>query len=104
MRFGAEAVEQRLEQRLRVVVQEARAVDEVHADDAERLLLERVLDVEHAHVDDDLVVGAVGSRLELDAHPAVAFVVAAEAARGNRVGEREERGAVAALRRRAARR
>ena len=92
----AEPVEQRLEQRFGLVVQEARAVDEIHADDAERFLLERVLDVEHAHMDDDLVVGAARLRLVLDAHPAVALVVAAETARGNRVGEREERGAVAA--------
>ena len=93
-----EAVEQRLEQPLRRVVQEARAVDQVHADDAERLLLRRVLEIEHADVNDDLLVGAARPRLKPNAHPAVALVVAAEAARRDRVGEREERRAVAALR------
>ena len=43
--------------------EEARAVDEVHADDAERLLLQRVLEVEHAHVHDDLAALACAAQL-----------------------------------------
>ena len=62
--IGGEAVEQRLDQQLGLVVEEARAVDEVHADDAERLLLRLLLLVEHADVDDDLAVGVARVRLE----------------------------------------
>ena len=79
-----------------LVVLEERAVQQVDADDAERLLLQRGLDVEHPDVQDDLarLVARVG--LELDAHPAVALVAAPEAAGDHGVGEGEERGRVAA--------
>ena len=83
---------------LGLAVQEAGAVDEIHADDAERLLLRGVLEIEHAHVDHDLLARAAGLGLKLHAHPAVTLVVAAEAARRHRVREREERGLFAALR------
>jgi hypothetical protein len=91
-------IEQRFEQAFGLAVQEARAMDQVHADDAERLLLRGILEVEHADVDEDLLVGSARPRLELDAHPAVALVVAAETAGRHRVGKREERGAAAAPR------
>jgi len=52
--------------------------------------------IEHPHVNHDLLVLAAGAGLELHAHPAVAFVVAAKAARRHRVGERKERRAGAA--------
>ena len=72
-------------------------VQQVDADDAERLLLLRGLVVEHPHVEHDLagLVPRVG--LELHAHPAVALVAAAVAAGDHGVGEGEERRVVAAL-------
>ena len=51
---GGQPVEQALDQLLRLVVLEERAVQQVDADDAERLLLQRRLGVEHPHVQDDL--------------------------------------------------
>ena len=72
-------------------MQEERAVEQVHADDAQRLLLQRVFGVEHAHVDDDLAVLVARVGLESHAHPAVALVGPLEVARRDRVGEREER-------------
>ena len=90
-------VQQALDQPLRLVVLEERAVQQVHPDDAERLLLQPGLDVEHPHVHDDLAGLVVRLGLELHAHPAVAFVAAPVAARHHRVGEREETARVAAL-------
>ena len=40
--LDAEVVEQRFEELVRLVVEEERAVEQVHADDAQRLLLQRV--------------------------------------------------------------
>ena len=51
---GGQLVEQRLDEPLRHVMKKKRAVAQVDADDAERLLLQRSLRVEHAHVHDDL--------------------------------------------------
>ena len=93
---GVQAVEQVLDQDFGFVVFEERSVEEVDADDAERLLLERCLDVEHAQVQGDLTRLVVRVGLELDAHPAVALVAAPEAAGDDGVGEGEERGAVPA--------
>ncbi len=90
-------VEQGLDQPLRLVVVEERAVQQVHSDDAERLLLQIGLFVEHPHVHDDLAGLIVRLGLELDPHPAVALVAAPVAARHHRVGEREEAVRVAAL-------
>ena len=75
-----------------------RAVDQVDADDAERLLLKDVFFVPHAHVQDNFARWAAGLGLETDAHPAVSLVGAFEITRGNGVGEGEECGAFAALR------
>ena len=44
-----------------------RAVDQVHADHAERFLLVDVCFVEHAHVNDDLA--RLAARFGLKAHP-----------------------------------
>ena len=65
-------------------------VDQVDAEDAQRLLLSPVLAIEHPHVRQDLTGLGAGCRLEADAHPAVAFVVALVAAGTHRVGEGEE--------------
>ena len=73
-----------------------RAVEQVHADDAQRLLLQGVVGVEHPHVHDDLAVLVAWIGLEPHAHPAVALVGALVVAGGNRVGEDEEAGRVAA--------
>ena len=72
------------------------AVDEVHADDAERLLLQHGLLVPHADVQDDVVGRLLGMDLEADAHPAVGLVVALEALGRDGVGEDEEGRAAAA--------
>ena len=92
---GAQPVEQALHQLLGLVVFEEGAVEQVDPDDAQRLLLQRGLDVEHPNVQDDLARFVVGMRLELHAHPAVAFVAALEAPGHDGVGEGEEGGVVA---------
>ena len=94
---GGQPVEQALDQALGLVVLEERAVQQVHPDDAERLLLQRGLVVEHPDVQDDLARLVARVRLELHAHPAVALVAAAVAAGDHGVGEGEERRVVAAL-------
>ncbi len=94
---GGQLVQQALDQPLRLVVLEERAVQQVHPDDAQCLLLCPGLDVQHPHVHDDLARLVVRLGLELHAHPAVAFVTAPEAARHHRVSEREEAARVAAL-------
>ena len=88
--------QQRLDQLVRIVGQEERRIKQVDTDDAQRLLLQGVLGVEHPHVHDDLAVLVAGISLESHAHPAVAFVRAFIVASGNRVGEDEEAGRVAA--------
>ena len=90
-------VEQGLDQPLRLVVVEERTVEQVDPDDAERLLLQVGLFVEHPHVHDDLAGLVVRLGLELHAHPAVALVAAPVTTRHDRVGEREEAVGVAAL-------
>ena len=91
-----EVVEQRLDELVGLVIEEERAVEQVHADDAQRFLLQGVFGVEHPHVEDDLAVLVARMGLEPHAHPAVALVGALEVARRNGVGEHEERGRVAA--------
>jgi hypothetical protein len=92
-----QAVEQALDQLVRLVVLEEGPVEQVHPDDPERLLLRERLHVEHPHVHDDLAWLVVRLGLELHAHPAMALVAAAETARHHRVGEREKAVLVAAL-------
>ena len=70
---------------------EVGAVDEIDAEDAERLLLLDIGVVEHPDMQDDVVGRHVGSRLQPHPHPAVAFVALAVALRGDRVGEGEKR-------------
>ena len=90
--LGAEPVGEALHHPLGLVVVEEGAVDEVDAEDAERLGLQRVVVVEHAHVHDH--VAGLGARVQLqaDADPAVAFVLLLEAARGDGGGVGEEGG------------
>ena len=87
---GAQPIEQALHELLRLVMLEESAMQEIDPDDAEGLLLQRRFHVEHAHVQDDLARFIVRMGLELDAHPAVAFVAAAEAPGYDGVGEGEE--------------
>ena len=82
--------------RFRLVMQEERGIEQVHADDAQRLLLQAVFVIEHAHVDEDLAVFIARMSLIFDAHPAVALVGALIIARRNGIGEGEESGGVAA--------
>ena len=89
-------VEQRLDEPLRHVMKEKCSVAQVDADDSERLLLQRGLGVEHAHMHEDLAGLIVRTALKLDSHPAVALVRALEAARDHGVGEGKKRGRVAA--------
>ena len=91
-----QAIEQALHQRLGLVVLKERAVEQVDADDPERLLLHRRFDVEHPEVEDDLARLITGMGLELHPHPPVTLVAPLVAAGHHGVGEREERGGVAA--------
>ena len=87
--FRREVVEQRVEQRRRVVVQVERAVDEVHTDDAQRLLLLHVLRVQQPRVDDDLRRLALRLRLEPHAQPAVRLHVLPRGIAARRHGVRK---------------
>ena len=93
---GAQVVEQRFEHPFRLVMQETGGVEQVHADDPERLLLQTVFVIEHPDVDQDLAVFIARVSLIFDAHPAVALVGALVIARRDGVGEDEEGGGVAA--------
>jgi hypothetical protein len=99
--LGGQAVQQRLDEQLGIFIVIEGAVEEIHPHDPQRLLLERVLAVEHADMDDDLAVAIVGPRLEADPHPAVALVGPAVVARRHRVGEGKEGGGLAATHREA---
>ncbi len=92
---GGEPVEEALDEALGVVPLEEGPVEQVDTDDAERLLLEGCLGIEHPDMQGDLVGLVTGMGLELDPHPAVALVVPLEAAGHHGVGEGEERRAVA---------
>ena len=95
MRVDRQAVEQRADHLFGVLVEVKRAVDEVHADDPERLLLLHVFLIEHPHVDDDLVRLRARVRLEADAQPAVALARGGVALGRDGVGEGEKAGAPA---------
>ncbi len=88
--LGGQVIKQRFDQRLRLRRVIEGAVEQVDPHDPQRLLLERVLVVEHPHVNDDLAVRFVRLGLEAHAHPAVALAVAPVAERRHRVGEGEE--------------
>ena len=78
------------------MVQEEGAVQQVDADHAESFLLQAGLAVEQAHVHDDLALLVARVALELEAHPAVAFLGAVKTLGRHRVGEDEERRGVTA--------
>jgi hypothetical protein len=84
---GREIVHERLDEAVGIVVQVDRPVDQVHAHDAERLLLLEIFVIQHADMDDDLGRHVAGTRLEADAHPAMAVVAMNVALRGHRVRE-----------------
>ncbi len=92
-----EAVEEALDELVRLVVLEERPVQQVHPDDSERLLLQPGLDIEHPYMHDDLARLVVRLGLELHAHPAVALIAALVTARYHRIGKREEAVLVTAL-------
>ena len=92
-----EPVEQRADELFRALVQIKRAMDEVDADDAQRLLLLDVLLVQHAHVDDDLVRFRARVRLVADAHPAVALAGVVVGLGGHGVGKGKKARPPAAL-------
>ena len=73
------------------------AVDQVHAENAERVLLFQVGVVEHADMQDDLVRYLIRRRLEADADPAVAFLAFPEPLRRDGIGEGEKGGPVGAV-------
>ena len=91
-------VEQRLDEPFGLTVKKAGTVEEIDADDAQGLLLRRVLEVEHAHMHHDLLGLAAGLGLKLHPHPAVTVVVTAKTARRHRVREGKEGRLRAALR------
>ncbi len=61
--LGAQPIEEGLDQPIRIVIEVLRPVDEIEPNDTQRFLLQGVLDIEHAHMNDDLA--AVGHRPRL---------------------------------------
>ena len=47
---------------------------QIHTDDAKCLLLQSVVGIQHADVNDQLTFFVAGERLELDSHPTMAFI------------------------------
>ena len=92
---GPDAVDQRGHQSLRISGVVKSAVDEVDADDAQRLLLEDVFPVPHADMDDDLAGLGEWFVLKPDPQPAMAIMGSLEALGDDCVGEHEEPGAIA---------
>ena len=90
---AVQAVHQGLQHHFRAVVVAVAGVDEVDAQDADSLLLQVVVVVEHAHVQDEVVGLAVGPELEADAQPPVAFDGALVVDGSHGIGEDEEVGA-----------
>ena len=88
---ATEVIEERAQQALRPVGVSERAVDQVHAEHAERFLLHESVAVEHPRVQDDLVRLGLRVVLEADPHPTVTVGVAAVVLGRHRVREREER-------------
>ena len=70
-------------------------VEQVDPDDANCLLLERCIDVEHSNMKDDLAGLVARMGLELQSHPPMALVVPFEAAGDNGIGEGKKRCRVA---------
>ena len=91
-----QTVDERLDEPGGIMVEEARSVDEVNADNSERLLLQLVGLVPHAHVNDDLRRLVSRMRLEFNTHPAVAFIGAFVIPRRDGIGEREKSSRIAA--------
>ena len=87
---GADLVEQGVEHPGRIPPVHERRVDHVHAQPADRLLLERVRGVEQPDVEDEVARLGPAGVLEPDRHPAVAVVAAREGTGRDRVGEGEE--------------
>lgn len=56
----AEAVRQGLQQLLGLAVEKTRAIHEINANDAQRFLLQGIFAIEHAYVNENLLVIAVG--------------------------------------------
>ena len=69
---------------------ESRAVDEVHSGNAESFLLEEILGIQHADMENDVAEFRTGGMLEAQAHPAMGFIVAAEAARRDGIRKNKE--------------
>ena len=95
--IGGEVIQQRFDELAWVVVVIERAVNQVHPDDAEGLLLKDVLLVPHPNMKHDIAVRAAWGDLKADAHPAMRFIGALEIAGCDRIGEDEKGGAVATL-------
>ena len=95
--LAGEAVEQRADELFGLGMLVEGGVDEVHADDAHGLLLARGFPVQHPHMDDDGGRFAAGDGLELDAQPAVAFLLAGlgHGLGGDGIGKGEKGAAVA---------
>ena len=69
---------------------EGRAVDEIHAGNAEGFLLEKIFGIQHADMEDDVAEFCTGGVLETEAHPAMGFIVAAEAAGSDGICKNKE--------------
>ena len=78
------------------MVVEERCVEQVYANNAESFLLQAVLVVQHADVEDNLAVLIPRMRLIFHAHPTVALIGPLKISRRHRIRERKESGAVTA--------
>ena len=71
------------------------AIEQIDANNTERLLLKDILLVQHSNVQDDIAGRPFGLGLESNSHPAVTFVGSFKTPSGHRVGEYEKRGSIA---------
>ena len=87
---SAQIVQQRFRHQVRVVLQITGTVKEVHAENADRLLLPGVVAVEHPDMKHDLRRSRTRFVLEPDAHPSVPVLLSTVSAGRQRVGEHKE--------------
>ena len=95
--LDGKVVEQRSDQLFRGLVLIESAVDEVDADEPERLLLLDVFAIQHPNMDDNVVGFRPRMGLETDPHPAMRFAGSIVRAGRDRVCEDEEARLAAAL-------
>ena len=92
---GLQVIKQRANEPSGVLVIESCPIDEIHAGDAQRLLLEKVLGVKHADMNNNVAEICMGSVLEAKAHPTMRLIMPAKASGGHRISKNKETPCVA---------